>query len=69
MAGACRTVFEINLRVRLMTRIPELIREFQVECVFEEIELIKAIRRLPEADTRFRLDAISRKKTIESFGC
>jgi hypothetical protein len=51
VAGACRTVFEINIRVRLMTRNPSLIKEFWVERVFEEVSLLEAFKRLADMDT------------------
>jgi hypothetical protein len=50
-AGACRIVFELNLRVRLMMQKPEFIRTFLAERLFEEISLLNAIRRLADKDT------------------
>ncbi len=49
-AGACRTVFEINIRVRLITQDPKLIKEFWVERVFEEVSLLKSFKRLADCD-------------------
>jgi|GEM_PF-3386789 len=51
LAGACRTVFEINLRVRMMTLKPSLIKEFWIERVFEEISLLEAFKRLADTST------------------
>lgn len=51
IAGACRTVFEINLRVRLMMLKPELIREFWIERVYEEVSILEAFKRLADVDT------------------
>jgi hypothetical protein len=53
-AGACRTVFELNVRTRLMTAHPDRIREFWVERVFEEISLIEAFKRLCDSGTSER---------------
>lgn len=50
-AAACRTVFELNLRTRLMTAHPDRVREFWVERVFEEISLIQAFKRLSDSGT------------------
>ena len=36
-AGACRIVFEINLRTRILTMDNEKIKEFGIERVYEEI--------------------------------
>ena len=50
-AAACRTVFELNVRTRLMTAHPDRIKEFWVERVFEEISLLEAFKRLSDPDT------------------
>lgn len=50
-AGACRTVFELNIRTRLIAQEPQLMREFWSERVFEQISLIEAFKRLTHAET------------------
>lgn len=50
-AGACRTVFEVYVRTKLMTERPQLIREFWVERAFEEISLLEAFKRLAHQET------------------
>jgi hypothetical protein len=51
-AAACRTVFEVYVRTKLMTEKPELIRSFWVERVFEEISLLDAFKRLADNETQ-----------------
>jgi len=51
VAGACRTVYEINIRIRLMTQNSELIKEFWIERVFDELSLLEAFKRLANVET------------------
>jgi len=48
-AFACRNVFELNLRTRLMTKYPDQIKDFWAERVFEEKSLCEAMKRLHAA--------------------
>jgi len=49
--GACRTVFEVYIRTKLITDQPELIRDFFIERVFEEISILKSFKRLAHEET------------------
>lgn len=51
-AGACRTVFEIFLRTKFIINNPELIKEFFIERVFEEIAILKSFKRLAHEETQ-----------------
>jgi hypothetical protein len=51
-AGACRTVFELNIRTRIMIADPDRMTQFWVERVFEEISLIEAFKRLSDSETK-----------------
>lgn len=66
-ASVCRTVFEINIRVRLMTKQPELIKQFGIERVFEEISLLKSFKKLANADTNPNI-LLPIDKRIEELG-
>lgn len=50
-ASVCRTVFELNIRTRVMTANPSRIKEFWAERVFEEISLLEAFKRLSDSET------------------
>jgi len=50
-AGACRTVFELNLRTRFMISHLDYIREFAAERAFEEISITKSFIKLIHEDT------------------
>jgi hypothetical protein len=50
-AGACRTVFEVYIRTKLITDQPKLIRDFFIERVFEEISILKSFKRLAHDET------------------
>lgn len=68
-AAACRTVFEVYVRTKLMTEKPELIRSFWVERVFEEISLLDAFKRLADNETQASVLAPinSRIEEIKSY--
>jgi hypothetical protein len=45
-AGACRTVFEVNLRLRLVATSSANLQDFQVERVFDELGFLSAFKGL-----------------------
>jgi hypothetical protein len=46
LAGACRTIFELNIRTRQMVSQPGLIREFLNERAFDEMDLLEGMKKL-----------------------
>jgi hypothetical protein len=47
-AGCCRTVYELNLCVRLLTNDPSQIQSLSVERVFDEIDMLNGLMKLAE---------------------
>lgn len=68
-AGACRTTFEVYVRTKLMTERPQLISEFWVERIFEEISLLEAFKRLAHQETPASTISLidSRIKEIKAY--
>ncbi len=61
-AGACRTVFEVNIHTRLVTTSPDRMREVQSQAGYDEIELIEGFLRLEDKQTSESVSRLRKRK-------